>query len=46
MGARNNYKQLGLALEKYGKYVVHQSKSNVTKDKKGGGDLYNSISYD
>jgi hypothetical protein len=46
MGARNNYKQLGLALEKYGKYVVQQSKSNLTKDKKGGGDLYNSISYD
>ena len=33
-------------LDKYGKYVVQQSKSNLTKDQKGGGDLYNSISYE
>ena len=34
------------AIEKYAKYVVQQSKSNLTRDKKGGGSLYNSISYD
>ena len=33
-------------LNKYAKYVVQQSKSNLTKDQKGGGALYNSISYD
>ena len=33
-------------LDKYGKYVVQQSKSNLTKDGKGGGALYNSIKYD
>tara|TARA_R110000787_G_scaffold223138_1_gene331545 strand:+ start:2585 stop:3139 length:555 start_codon:yes stop_codon:yes gene_type:complete len=31
------------ALEKFGKYVVQQSKSILTKQKKGGGSLYNSI---
>ena len=45
-------KNLKQVLDKYGKYVVQQSKSNLTKDKdkfggnKGGGALYNSISYD
>ena len=44
----NNLKQV---LDKYGKYVVQQAKSNLTKDKdayggnKGGGPLYNSIEY-
>jgi len=32
-------------LNKYGKYVVQQSKSNLTKDNKGGGELYNSVKY-
>jgi len=32
-------------LNKFGKYVVQQSKSNLTKDKKGNGALYNSIAY-
>ena len=30
-------------LNKYADYVVATSKSNLTKDKKGGGALYNSI---
>ena len=33
------------ALEKYAKYVIQQSRSNLTKAGKGGGDLYNSLSY-
>lgn len=33
-------------LDKFGKYVVQQSRSNLTKDGKGGGDLYNSLSYE
>jgi len=39
------FKNVDEILNKYGKYVVQQSKSNLTKDKKGGGDLYNSVSY-
>ena len=45
------FKNVDEILNKYGKYVVQQSKSNLTKDKddfggnKGGGALYNSISY-
>jgi len=36
-----------LYLDKFGKYVVQQSKSNLTKkDKKDKGDLYDSIGYD
>ena len=38
------FKNVDEILNKYGKYVVQQSKSNLTKDKKGGGDLYNSVS--
>tara|TARA_R100000541_G_scaffold46881_1_gene53966 strand:+ start:2209 stop:2775 length:567 start_codon:yes stop_codon:yes gene_type:complete len=33
-------------LEKYGDFVVDQSKKNLATDKKGGGALYNSISYE
>lgn len=33
-------------LNRYAKYVVQQAKSNLTKDQKGAGALYNSISYD
>lgn len=33
------------SLNKYAKYVVQQAKSNLTKDKKGSGDLYNSVKY-
>jgi curved DNA-binding protein CbpA len=39
------FKNVDDVVNKYGKYVVQQSKSNLTKDKKGGGDLYNSVSY-
>ena len=34
------------AIEKYAKYVIQQSRSNLTKAKKGGGNLYNSLDYD
>tara|TARA_B100000768_G_scaffold55283_1_gene53808 strand:- start:13920 stop:14450 length:531 start_codon:yes stop_codon:yes gene_type:complete len=39
------FKNVDEVLNKYGKYVVQQSRSNLTRDKKGGGDLYNSIAY-
>ena len=39
------FKNVDEIVTKYAKYVVQQSKSNLTKDKKGGGDLYNSVSY-
>tara|TARA_B110000467_G_C18097119_1_gene355130 strand:+ start:186 stop:719 length:534 start_codon:yes stop_codon:yes gene_type:complete len=42
----NGYKNLNGVLEEYAKYVIQQSKTNLTKDKKGGGNLYNSLSYD
>jgi len=40
------YEELQKVIDKYAKYVVQQSKSNLTKDKKGGGALYDSISYE
>ena len=39
------FKNVDEVVNKYGKYVVQQSKSNLTRDKKGGGNLYNSVSY-
>ena len=39
------FKNVDEAVTKFGKYVVQQSRSNLTRDKKGGGDLYNSVSY-
>mgnify|MGYP003109609529 FL=1 len=39
------FKALDIVLNKYAKYVVQQAKSNLTKDGKGGGALYNSIQY-
>ena len=42
---KNGYKNLDGVLNDYGKYVVQQSKTNLTKFKKGGGDLYNSLAY-
>jgi len=39
------FKNVDEAVNKFGKYVVQQSKSSLTRDKKGGGDLYNSVSY-
>ena len=41
-----DYKNLKEVAEKYAKYVVQQAKSNLTKDDKGNGALYNSISYE
>jgi hypothetical protein len=39
------FKNVDEIVNKYGKYVVQQSRSNLTRDKKGGGNLYNSVSY-
>jgi hypothetical protein len=39
------FKNVDEAVNKFGKYVVQQSRSNLTRDKKGGGNLYNSVSY-
>jgi len=39
-------KNLDTILEKYADFVVEQSKKNLAKNKKGGGALYNSITYD
>ena len=39
------FKNVDEILNKYSKYVVQQSKSNLTKDKKGGGDLYIYVSF-
>ena len=33
------------ALDKYAKYVIQQSRSNLTRKGKGRGDLYKSLSY-
>tara|TARA_R110001592_G_scaffold101704_3_gene287656 strand:- start:1864 stop:2427 length:564 start_codon:yes stop_codon:yes gene_type:complete len=38
--------ELNKMLNDFGKYMVQQSKSNLTRQKKGGGPLYNSITYD
>ena len=40
------FKELNEILNKYGKYVVQQSRSNLAKDKKGGGALYKSVRYE
>tara|TARA_R110000824_G_scaffold200603_2_gene384595 strand:- start:388 stop:921 length:534 start_codon:yes stop_codon:yes gene_type:complete len=40
-----DFENLDIVLNKYAKYVVQQAKSNLTKDNKGGGALYNSIEY-
>lgn len=38
---------VGLELDKFGKYIVQQSRTNLSKKKKKDrGNLYNSISYD
>tara|TARA_R110000803_G_scaffold59479_1_gene118082 strand:+ start:442 stop:972 length:531 start_codon:yes stop_codon:yes gene_type:complete len=39
------FPKLDIVINKYAKYVVQQAKSNLTKDKKGGGPLYESIQY-
>ena len=40
-----NFKNINKALNDFGKYVVQQSKSNLTKGNQGGGALYDSIRY-
>ena len=42
----DKYKQLNKALNDFGKYVVQQSRTNLTKDGVSKGALYDSISYD
>ena len=37
--------ELNKTLKAFGKYVVDESKANLEKDGKGGGELYNSVSY-
>ena len=37
--------ELNKAFNIFGKYMVAQSKANLTREKKAGGPLYNSISY-
>ena len=37
--------ELNKTLKAFGKYVVDQSKANLEKDGKSGGELYNSVSY-
>ena len=40
------YQELNKALNEFGKYVIQQSRSNLTKEKKKStGDLYNSLKY-
>ena len=38
--------ELNKMFNDFGKYMVSQSKSNLTRGKKAGGPLYNSITYD
>jgi hypothetical protein len=40
-----NFKNVNDVLNGFAQYVVDSSKNNLTNDNKGGGDLYNSISY-
>ena len=40
------YQNLKNIIDKYSKSVIEQAKQNLIKDKKGGGALYNSLSYD
>jgi len=40
-----NFKNINKALNDFGKYVVQQSKSRLTKNNQGGGALYDSIRY-
>lgn len=40
-----NFKNTNKALRDFGDYVVQQSRTILTKNKKGGGELYNSIKY-
>ena len=40
------YQELNKALNEFGKYVIQQSRSNLTKKRKNSkSDLYNSLKY-
>tara|TARA_R110000796_G_scaffold85805_1_gene185984 strand:- start:10 stop:543 length:534 start_codon:yes stop_codon:yes gene_type:complete len=41
--AEFEYPFMEKVLKRYASYVIQQSKANLTKDKKGGGELYNSL---
>ena len=42
-----DYLELSKALNAFGKYVIQQSRSNLTKGKKNStSDLYNSLKYE
>jgi len=36
-------KNLEAVMNQYAKYVIQQSRTRLTKDDKGGGNLYNSL---
>ena len=40
------YANLEDIIDKYAKYVIQQARTNLTKDDKGGGSLYNSLGYE
>ena len=40
-----DFKIFNEALNKFGKYVIQQSRTRLTKAKKGKGELYNSLKY-
>lgn len=40
----NEFKNLQSILREFAKYVIQQSRSNLTRSGKGGGELYNSLS--
>jgi len=40
-----NFENINKALKDFGDYVVAEAKQNLTNDKMGGGDLYNSVKY-
>lgn len=41
--AKSEYPFMEKVLKRYASYVIQQAKANLTKDNKGGGDLYNSL---
>ena len=41
--AEFKYPFMEKVLKRYASYVIQQAKANLTKDKKGGGELYNSL---
>lgn len=40
------YNNLSIQINRYGKYVIQQARSILTKSNKGGGALYNSLKYE